>query len=88
MAFFRELRLTLNTAIDCLEQELELAGYKDVSLSDEHSPHDLSRLSPEGSSARLRVISTAETILRLTKTPIERLIDYHSKVGSVIPKRR
>jgi hypothetical protein len=88
MAVFRDLLLTLNTAIDCLEQELELAGYKDISLSDENSPHDLSRLSTEGSSARLNVISTAETIMRLAKTPTERLIDYHSKVKSVITKRK
>jgi hypothetical protein len=87
MALFHDLRLTLNKAIDCLEQELEFAGYKDISLSDENSSHDLSRLSPEGSSARLNVISTAETILRLAKTPTERLIDYHSKVKSIIPKR-
>jgi hypothetical protein len=88
MALFSDLRLTLNTAIDCLEQELELAGYKNISLSDENSPHDLSRLSPEGSSARMNVISTAETILRLAKTPAERLIDYHSKVESTITKRK
>lgn len=75
---------SLSQNVELLAREIERADVKSYALDNEHAPIDLPFLGPEGSAAKIAVISAAQKILCLAAGPLSYLIGYPEKVCNTV----